>query len=501
MRVINVVFIMSLFLVGLSGCMSDADDSNATPDGDQDTSQEPDGDVDAERDADDDSLETDILSENETEEAPEGPFHDPWMVMASDELPPQRGFIIKRGIIHSHSPYSHDACDDEPFIDGVRNETCFEDCRTGMCLTAQDFVFLTDHDDLFAEYEYPEVLLYQQGDELIERGGLPVANRVVCEDGRRVIVAAGTETGMMPIGLEHHVAETIEERKIIYNSKDADAIHAMQAAGGLVFLQHTEGWEVETILDLPIDGIEMFNLHQNLMDNMGAAIGLLLRMDTEPEAIPEVELAIIGIFQESEADLFRWSKALMQKPLPAILATDAHRNVFKNPSPDGERIDSFRRMMHWFSNYVLIPEGEVDDAVLKQAIAHGRLYGAFDYLGYPVGFDFHAEVAETVYEMGDHILAGSSAQLSVTLPQVYRLDPNGPQPILSARILKADDGEWEVVAEGGHDLEIAVESGIYRSEVRIVPEHLRPWLGNEADTYIHEIIWVYSNPIYIGVPY
>ena len=430
-----------------------------------------------------------------------GPFHDPWTVMPTIELPAIRNWVVKRGIIHTHSPYSHDACDDEPFIDDIRNEQCFEDCRFGMCDTLQDFVFLTDHDHLFADYEYPDVLLYKEGDSLIIRNGLPVANRINCTNGHSVIVAAGTESSMMPIGLEHHVSEDIEERHTIYRTLSEEAVRSFQEAGALVFLQHTEGWEMETILGLPIDGIEMYNLHQNLMNNKSKVFEMVLDLEINPENLPEMELLLIGMFQENEADLYLWSMSVMKRQMPAVLATDSHRNVFSGTSLDGERIDSFRRMMHWFSNYVLVPPGEINDDTIKNAIKRGRMYGAFDYLGYPVGFDFHARVGSTVFEMGDRIDVGQQVELFVSLPSIYRLDPGGPSPIISLRILKANNGEWEEVAADNADLSITVNAGVYRAEARIVPEHLRSWLGPKADTYITDYIWIYSNPIYVGTTY
>ena len=42
---------------------------------------------------------------------PQGPFSDPHTVMPTSELGPLRDWVIYRGIVHSHSPYSHDACD------------------------------------------------------------------------------------------------------------------------------------------------------------------------------------------------------------------------------------------------------------------------------------------------------------------------------------------------------------------------------------------------------
>jgi hypothetical protein len=435
-------------------------------------------------------------------EADKGPNFDPWTLMPTSELVHPRGWLTKRGIIHCHSPYSHDACDGNPFPDGQRNEPCFEDVRRGMCATYQDFVFLTDHDDLYAQYEYPDVLLYKDGDELIHRNSLPVANRVNCGDGRFVIVAAGTESDMMPIGLEHHIGDTVQEREAAYNDISETAIQALHDAGALVFLQHTEDWEVDQILNLSIDGIEIYNTHTNMIDNLAGVIDLVLKTVLEPEKEwIAVELGMLAVFQENLDDLYRWSMAVMQKPMVGVLATDVHQNTMDDEAPDGERVDSFRRMMRWFSNYVLVPDGPVDDAVLKEAIGHGRLYGVFDYLGYPTGFDFHAMVGDAVYEMGDFIPAGQTAELRVTMPAVWGLLPHGSQPELNARILKADNGDWVEVASGGTDLTYTADTGVYRAEVRMIPYHLRPWLGKEdPEQYLVEMIWIYSNPIYVGAP-
>ena len=428
------------------------------------------------------------------------PNFDPWAIMTSSELENPRGWLTQRGIIHCHSPYSHDACDGDPFPEGQRNEQCFEDVRFGMCDTRQDFVFMTDHDDYYAHYEYPEVLLYKDGDELIFRDNLPVANRVNCPDGWQVIMAAGTESAMMPIGIEHHLGDTLEERIEAYNTIDATAIRAFQDAGALVYLHHTEEWEVQQILDLPIDGIEIYTLHYNTIDNLGDVALLMLRYLEEPEMMPEPEIAFIAIMQENEHDLYRWSMAVMQKPMPGALATDVHQNSLDDPAPDGERVDSFRRMMRWFSNYVLVPDGPVDDLVLKEAIGQGRMYGAFDYLGYPIGFDFYGASGQDIYEMGDFVPAGAQPELRVTLPTVYSPYELKPDPPLTVRILKADSGDWIEVASGSTDLTHTAEDGVYRAEVRMLPEHLRPWLGPEADDYIMEMIWIYSNPIYVGAP-
>jgi hypothetical protein len=432
-------------------------------------------------------------------DAVDGNFYHPWIVLPSSEIPAPREWQLRRGIIHIHSPYSHDACDGEPFTDGVRNEECFLQLRQALCDNAQDFAFLTDHASTFADHEYPEVLLYAAGDTLIERGGIPVANRIPCGDGRDVIIAAGTEQGSMPIGLEHHVGDTPADRHTAYDDVTPAGIEALEAAGAVALVAHTEGWEVDTLLGLPLDGIEIYNLHQNMIDGFGEVLNMIMALYHAQWNAPVTELLLAAIFVESDADLLRWSKMLTLRPTVGVLATDVHRNSFPGISPDGERYDSYRRLTHWFANYVLLPAGAVDDLALKDAIRHGRLYGVFDYLGYAIGFDFRAETAATTYEMGDEVPAGETCTLHLTLPTVHALDPAGAQPVIRGRILRSNDGTWDEVAAGTEDLQYTATPGVYRAEVRIVPEHLRPWLNLRADRWVVERPWVYSNPIYVGI--
>ncbi len=470
----------------------------------------------------------------------------PWKptdVVPVAELGAPRGHQLARGIIHEHSPYSHDACDDYPRFDyhcireqqciadsecpsdhachdgycvskltcsssgdclpdytcpeSLRNEPCFRDARAGMCQSGQDFVFLTDHASIFADFEFPEVLLYQEGDTLIQRGGVPVANRVLCPDGHTVLVAAGTETYMMPIGLERHVGGTPAERRAAYEAEGTAAIQALQAAGALVFLQHTEGWDISYILNQPIDGIEIYNTHFNLLANAGAVLDLLAKLTSTPELLPTPELLLLPIWQENTADLERWSRAAETRRLTGVLATDAHRNALPGDAGDGERMDSFRRMMHWFSNYLLLDPGEFDDQTLKQAIKAGHAFGAFHFLGYPQGFDFYGQSGKTILEMGDEIRTGDPVTLRVKRPRVYALDPEADPPRIIARLLRAQDGGWIELEANEGDIQREVGAGVYRAEIRMHPNHLRQWLGREPDNYLRELVWVYSNPIYV----
>jgi hypothetical protein len=442
------------------------------------------------------------------ESVPHGPYDDPRTVVPTSALDPVRGKVWRRGILHLHSTYSHDGCDNTPLIDDHINQECLTGERAAFCDTAQDFIFLTDHSTLYADYEYPDVLLHRasEGDQLLMREGAPVANRVACPGGGSVLLMAGCEGKWMPIGLERHVGATPDERRAALSNQTAAGAQALKDAGGLVMVMHTEEWDAEGLLSLPLDGFEMYNTHYNLMANMGTAALLLGKMTKAPETIPVPELALLGIFQERDEYLLPWAQVLLKRKSTTYLGTDAHQNVFKEPTYDGDRLDSFRRMMHWFSNYVQLDPAVIgtdgEDRALKEAVRQGHLFGAFHYLGYPMGFDYHATRGDDVYEMGDSVKVADGTTLHVTLPRVHNPDPANGLPGIRGRILKATEQGWVEVTSFTQDLSIAAPGkGVYRAEVRMTPNHLRPWAGTEADKYLGEKVWIYSNPIYVGMLY
>src|SRR5438445_9308455 len=67
-----------------------------------------------------------------------------------------RGLVPARGIVHLHSPYSHDACDNmprDPLPLGVPNETCLDDLRSALCAEKIDYAALTDHNTSMGDEE------------------------------------------------------------------------------------------------------------------------------------------------------------------------------------------------------------------------------------------------------------------------------------------------------------------------------------------------------------
>jgi len=438
--------------------------------------------------------------------APAGPSFVPGTVFATSAAL-NRGLLDRRGLIHAHSIYSHDACDGMPEVNGVRDEVCFEDFRRGLCQVGHDFVMLTDHRESFSDTAFPETLLYRpmRGDRLVERNGEPTASWAGCPNGRVALIMAGTEAATMPVGLEHHVSDR-ETRSEIYGAVTSTAIERLKGAGAVSLLQHTEDWTIQQLTELPIDGFEMFNLHANSFLHLGEIleIVLLLQGETAPVGLPAPDLTVISFISEDPRYLEAWGSVLSSGvKRVTTMGTDCHRNSFPAKLADGERIDSYRRMMGWFSNHVLVrPEtdGTWDDRHLKEGLRAGRLYGAFEVYGYPVGFDYHATVGARVEEMGAQIALSDAPKLFVKRPTMEGLSSTGAQPEITLRVLRAIDAGWEEigVATSG-DLEVTpTKPGAYRAEVRIRPRHLLPYLGKAAAQLAEsDKVWIYANAIYL----
>lgn len=433
------------------------------------------------------------------------PLWAPGVVYPSTREVDERGFVDLRGLVHTHSPFSHDACDGEPRDEnGDLDGQCVEDWRRDVCLVEHDFIFLTDHRDSFSDSEFPDVLHYDEarGDVLVDRGG-PVANWVGCvgydETVAPTLVMAGCEAALMPVGLEGHAPG----RGDTYGDPSAASIAELTASGAHTFVAHTEDFTPEQLLDLPLTGFEMYNLHANLLLNIAPALQLLALLDT-PEQLPHPDLIVLPLLTEDPRYLETWGTVLARGGRPVTtMGTDAHRNTFPEQLPDGERVDSFRRMMQWFSNHLqVVPaaDGTWDDQHVKAALGAGRLYGAFEFMGYPEGFDTWVEAGDQVVEMGGEVSLADAPQIVVSRPHVKNLDPDVAAPVVTMRVLVAREGGFDEVATGdGPRLEFSpTAAGAYRVEVRIVARHLAGYLGAYEDLTEQSQPWVYANPFYVG---
>ncbi len=453
------------------------DTRDATPSGDADTGS----------DADAFTLQLDA--------PPESP--------STADLPAPRHWRIVRGIIHSHTPYSHDACDGQPKNDdGSLNEACLADYRRGVCQTHQDFVFNTDHEESAAFADFHDLLLLRGADEVVTEDGKEVANKMKCPDGFRPLIMPGGEFGVMPVGLTGHLDGTPQQRHDAYEEITPERVASLKALGAVVLQAHTEERDVDTLRSLGLDGFEIYNLHANLDPNIRADfLGLeplsyfrdlnaFVRSDTMPP-----DLAFLAFWEPNKPGLAAFDTLLSEgQHLVGTAGTDSHQNVIKTKMNDGERADSFRRMMRWFSNDLLVDE--VTPSAIKDALRAGRGYIAFEVLGTPVGFDFRAEAAGHVTEMGETVALEDAPTLVVEKPSIYGIDADIPVTI---RLLRAEEGGAVEVASAHDTLRYTpTEPGAFRVEVDLRPTYLKGLLDDaQRELAERTFTWIYANPIYV----
>lgn len=411
-----------------------------------------------------------------------------------------RGMVPLRTIVHLHSPLSHDACDSAGYVDGALDEACLDDLRAALCRTAVDVAWVTDHPDHAATLPWESRLPSRPGDTLLtgEDGGA-IGFTVACDEPERApIWLPGSEDALMPVGLRRTVHPDLTTEHWLLNERSPEAIAAFRDAGSVVFVNHTEGYERDELLalqDAGVAGVEVFNLHAAFDPRIrGADLGLDPAgwlQDVSPftlgEGTAEPDLFVLGVLDRQEPSIAHWDAMSARGRTVGVVGTDAHQNVMPIPLRDGERGDSFRRMLRWMSNVVLA-EARTPEAA-QAALAAGRSYVLFDILGTPTGLDVHLEAADgTIHELGADAPTG---ELVVGCPSLAAQSPRGEAaPEITVQVLR--DGEPWASGCGRHRIDT---SGSYRVEVTMIPHHLAPFLGEAPDVWMKPYQWVYTNPI------
>ncbi len=445
---------------------------------------------------------SDSISDSKAPSVHTGPW-DGGLSPTTIDMASIRQWTPARTIMHLHSPWSHDACDGDGLPEGEINADCLSDLRYALCRTSIDIAYLSDHPDYAAFQDFEQLLLAGEDDEVVHSNGVPIGVRIACENGHRPLWRVGIEDELMPLGLERHTAhEDPSENHRLYNASTPEAIESHASAGAFVTVAHTEGKTLEVLDDLVqngVQGVELFNLHAMFdprkraedlgLDPLGWATDIA--PFTRPDATGEPDLFFLAVFAEQTPSIERWDALQAIAPVVGFAGTDAHQNVLPIDLRDGDRGDSYRRMLRWFSNHLLIqadswpPTPEAAD----EALAQGRLYTAFEILGTPTGLDFHLRGSgDSIVEMGS---SGQGSELYVSCPTLSDASPSsGAEPEISADIFR--DGElW---ASGCGEYAVT-EPGSYRLRVSITPHHLTDFLGQTPEEWLQSYPWVYTNPI------
>jgi hypothetical protein len=244
-----------------------------------------------------------------------------------------------------------------------------------------------------------------------------------------------------------------------------------------------------------------------------------------------IGLVLLHIVPEAGFD--KWRTIQRRRPITGLLGTDIHRNVRIDPVctgllrplcealaglypnvltllisggfinlTDGERLDSYVRIMSWLDNRVLA--NDTTPRGIESAIREGRVYGVFTIFGDVEGFRFVAHREGVDWELGTEVAA--PATLRVQLPdrpiaqsRVSFTEAQADTAEIRAQLFRTDGAGTTAVAETtalGDLLELdAVEPGAYHVEVRITPLHLEEALGSESALANDEYLWIITNPI------
>lgn len=448
----------------------------------------------------------------------------------------QRGLRPVRGLIHLHSAYSHDACDGNPQPGGQPNAPCLRSLRRGLCMSGQDFAMLTDHATHMGEADWDKLFLTDTSlsDEAIREGGDLVGGRMRCLDDagkpidQSVVLTVGGENELMPVGLHRHLGDTEATRKQAMSAETPAAVKAFHDAKGLVLQAHGESRDLTRMCTLAaagLDGMEVYNLHANLdprirenhlgLDGLAAFAGLAPWLEARPveQGGPEPDLALLGFLEDNSKERSHYNALLgAGYRLAPTFGSDIHENTFKSAMADGERGDSYRRLMRWFANYLLVPSGSsILPSDLSTALAKGRGFSVFEVLGVPSGFDFYAERPDkTRAELGDSVEPG--AKLVVRAPSPLPTGYATSEVIETIQVLFVAAGakSAEVITEQSltaaqlqQGATITVDTaargpGAYRVEAKVVPKHLLHLLGDEPSRYDRAYPYLFSGSIYVG---
>lgn len=420
------------------------------------------------------------------------------------------GFQYRRVITHLHTPLSWDACDRKGVVNGVINAGCLEHLRAALCSVHVDAAFITDHPQNMATTEWDALASLE-------------ASLETCADGFVPAVSTGMEGNLLALGMEQHATAPADSDRLTFYAEDTRVLRDALAAEAqaIVAIPHTESRTVEHILEIAPDLIEIYNFHANLDPKIRRKsldappfqdLPGILTFLVDPYGTLNPDYMFLHFLERSDLYFQKWGSILAQGQSPfGIAATDAHENVIATKVADGERFDSYRRIMRMASNYVRIADSAPES--LKNALKNGRSAVVFEGLGVPLGFDFKATVLrggveQAALRSGDQVALqdGDTVHWEIPLPSIYGWsDAEGrSRPHLKIELFHlSTSGSWELIAVSTDQalsftsaLETSSgvsERGFYRAELSIQPLHLAPLIHPFEEQAEKVFPWIYTN--------
>ncbi len=370
-----------------------------------------------------------------------------------------------------------------------------------MCENALDYALVTDHPSYMAYQDFEDLLWIEEGDTPWPDATNPVANQVGCPEGHQVLLAPGIEDELMPVALDRHLEGTDEERDALYNTSTAETLQTFAEMGGTTLVAHSEGRDLESLQVLQdggLVGMEAFNLHAMVdpnkreedlgLDGLGWITDVAPFLDSYSTLVSD--LVFLGFVESQEVSLERWDALSARGPMTGVAGSDAHQSSLPMLMADGERVDSYRRMIRWFSNWLLVAD-EGPEA-LQEALVAGRNLVVFEAFGRPANPDVHAIDSD-----GLLVEAGGKVEDGVLVVGCDTLSADSPKGLLASEIHTTVLRDGAIWAEGCGE-HVLDGPGAYRVQVDITPWHLQEFLDDDP-TWIRRVPWLLYNPIRVGL--
>jgi hypothetical protein len=467
--------------------------------------------------------------------------------------PKPNRFLEIKGVLHMHSPYSHDACDGNGLTAGVPHASCLADLRAAPCKTGYDFIALTDHPSHMNEYEPTKNVLFDAaaGDKLVkDANGEVIGNEMTCADGHKVLFTYGYEGNhTLPIAFEKHPTRFDEYTKDRPIGEVQSLVADLHDAGALVALAHSEGDDIDapTIVQGGADAMEWYNPHGNFKTAIGGDTISGDILDLIP-FFKQLDDFMIGSSSGAHADLFyllllpkwpqkgfdKWREVQKSRHVPGIFGSDIHQNVSVDPicngsaqilcatllggqsnalaqliaggqlvMADGRRFDAYERLMRWLHNRVFVKSLSPGD--LREGIAHGRSFGLFSVFGEPTDFFVDGDAGGKPVDLGDEVsgpvkLYVQTPKAPTPVPSGVTFDtPTAETAEIRTVLFRTDaNGTHEVMTESGLGKVMTPtlgQPGSYHLEVWIKPKHFAKLLGDQGASANTEYMWLITNPI------
>jgi hypothetical protein len=451
----------------------------------------------------------------------------------------ERGLSEYRAIVHLHSAFSHDACDEEGLDEtGKPNQNCIDRMKAALCKERIDVAFMTDHPSFMREQNYSE-LLYADADAgdalVLGQAGAPRGAIFPCSDSEhQVFLVPGFEgTHTMPIGLHEHLPKELYSVSFTVDTPEESLFtltEAVREAGGLVTIAHSEQTDIDaaTIAGHDVSAMEIYNFHANFNEVLGDNLAAMI-MELDPflgpkgDEIPGDLAALLMLGNYPEAALEKWHAVQRSRRITAFAGSDVHENVLipalcadldcselaeesphlaeflKTGGPlklqDGQRIDAYERVFRWVNNRVRIRADGDPTTEVQAGLEEGRNVVVFGLLGSSDSMDFVGEVGPdaSFREIGDTAPVGS--RLWIRTPEV----PEGAK--LKATVFRIGPEELEPVfttdkPNTWSDFQ-ATKPGPHYLEVYMTPLHLKESLRGSAPLAEKSYRWIVTNPVFI----